>query len=1142
METKQGIKMRSWPFAAVVSAAAAVIFVIMCFLGRGALAASGTGGASRGGPDSARFIQDGGHYSSWDQPSKSFKLPPEYSYGVKTTAGTQFSVTGKTSSKSAAVKGIFKEYKDKKGKRVRYYSDKTASSGNRLINDPDNVVWKITDNRKGGISMTASGLNVWNNVKHGYDRVDRVMTVTDWTNARDASNAAEMVKKAIAGPYIIISKSSNPIVIINGVDEVSIRYRYYHAGTKNLYTYGNGKELAVGMTIGDIDMGQSVTVEGSGSFPVKYMTLTPDTNLDYIRKSSSVTFRQPKGKEALNNDSEKDTAAVYMNSSDYTMKLSSGWQTDKSDKFYHKQGLWSGFNTAFQGLDPVIPSDPQKSVGDDDEKENDRWNKRDAEKYTSAFASEDSADYSYRRSNVLAAGGKGSSSRSFTYHIRHTLSGMYNENTKITYYVMNDHLDKRIDPEEIKVLRDGSDVTGEFEVTKSEAPDGGTDIKAALKSPSLSNTNGKSYELRIRASVLSDFRGIFKKQEFENVANVELKDVVGNSWTGNDSLKTLKTVTVLDGMPDGPVKKVSDYDNVTKQGQGAEKGVTENTLAGVSGKFTYEIKKEWSNAESDGGKSFVKSFGFVDTMSPVIDAGSCDVTIVTAGNKDITKEFEVKKENHTISAKALDPGKGGFAEAVEKKEAVYMMIDASLRKKDGSFPSEDEFRKAGLMQEDGTARFENMAAAVVNEYPQNTGSVYTNVNFPSAAIEKTSDKAFAAEGDKLHYTVKAYVKDKGSAVTEAYVEDKGVDEKLGKLDPASIKVTFSDGRKEPEFTVEHKGNAIRVSTKEMKKGTSCTLDYDVTVSKNVKSDDLVNKAVFGSAETGKIETEHSVPLLRGPEKTVSDSDDVIMQRYDKGEWKTASGAEKKVAENTVASPEGSWTYHIRASVPKASGEDKSAEWSFVLTDDINEHLTFDKDAVKVLSGSGEDISGMFSVTAEGNRLTAALNKEAPEKGTLPSEIEVDVPVKLKESEADLKALKEKGGTDFFSEDGKYIIFYNEASVTLGTGGGKTAELKSGKVRTNVLLKEEKPKTAPPEPQAPVKEEVSEKTEEPEIIEKAEKTEEPEKPEKTEKPVKPEKSAGPKTGDSAGGYLYMVLLIQALCAVVLFIRIREKYRK
>ncbi|MDD6154370.1 MAG: isopeptide-forming domain-containing fimbrial protein [Eubacteriales bacterium] len=730
--------------AAVIAALLSFIFAVVFISegGNGVQAAGAKGSAADGGSASARFVKDGGHYGTWTHPNKKFKLPAKYTCGLKTTKKTSYTYTGTLANKDKALKAMHKKM-PYKGSMVTYYSAETMKSHEKTFSNKNALVWKLSAANKGKISLTTKNLKIWNETKQGYDMVDRVMSVTGWKNARDTDK--DMYENAFAGPYLLLKKGANPTVIVHGADSVSIRYRYYQAGTKTLYTYDGKAPMAIGITIGDIDCAQKVTYTGGKSGEIKYMAVAEDTNLDYVRDGKSVTFCQTGENVKAHKDIEQDSAAIYADSSDFTLKFTTGYMPDKGNIFYHKTGMWSYFNMRTKALDPVVPRKPQKSVEDSDEKSGDAWSKKTAESYTDAFASEDEKTYSYCRSNRLTdKEGKPLPAEEFIYHVTHELSDRYSENTRVTYYRMTDDIDKRLDVKAVSVWSGGDDVSGSFDISTAKGT-AGTAVSAQLKNPTLSGTNGKAFELRIKVQVADDYRGIFKKQTFENVGHVEIRDKVGNDWTGDKRLSTLKTATVLEGEPEPPVKTVSDDDMVTQTGEGDEKSVKENTVAKPDEVYTYEVSKDWNSSESSGGKSFVKSFCFVDVMDDLLDAEGAKVRVLTSEGKNISSEFEIEKKGQRISARAKDPLKGDFHACVAEKKTVCMVIEVTFKKQSGKLLAKKFLKSAGRLDGDGGCAVENVGAAVINDYPVNSNKVKTHLYFDTPDIP--DPKKAVSDGD-----------------------------------------------------------------------------------------------------------------------------------------------------------------------------------------------------------------------------------------------------------------------------------------------------------------------------------------------------------------------------------------------------------
>lgn len=417
-----------------------------------------------------------GWHSTWKNPGSGFIVPASYTNIIRSTGDTTYSTFGKSCKVSEALKAYDKDHPD---------AERASPAEDRYY------AFDIKENSKGGFGMWARSLKIYDNEKKDYVKVDCKVTVVDWEDETDKTPNAR---------HLTIQKSARPNIDLSGLEEATLKWDYFLAGTNTRY------QVKSNVTFDDIDAQQYVAFKAD---QVLFQFVAENTRLSYKVSNGFNGYYNPDKENYKAGDPRNAFGSVYQTN---TLQFTYGTKN---------QGTWSHFGYLAYAMFEPTPNDPTKTVSDSDEK---------------------------GAGEIMLSG----ANETFTYEVEQVVASGYASETYFKNFTLEDTLEDCLQVESAKV-KCGSADSDRFDVSVN-----GTTVKAQAKASALQSDDfyDKTYTLVIKAKlkpgITAEDLGPYLDGEIAEIPN---KATV----TINDKPRSTSQVMVRVWEPK-PTKRVSDQD------------------------------------------------------------------------------------------------------------------------------------------------------------------------------------------------------------------------------------------------------------------------------------------------------------------------------------------------------------------------------------------------------------------------------------------------------------------------------------------------------------------------------------------------------------------------------------------------------
>lgn len=418
-----------------------------------------------------------GQYSTWDNVGSGFIVQPAYCNVLKKDSKTTFESFGKT----CAVKKVTDAY------------DKDHPNAERA--DPSEeftFAFDVKENSRGRFGAWIKNLRIYDAAAKSYARVDCRITVMDWEDETANTPNAH---------HVTIQKSQRSDINISGLNEATLKWDYFKAGTEESY------DLKSNVTFDDIDATQYVAFKAN---QVLFQFAATDTRLEYKHAGGFNLYNNPDETNYPSGDDRNAFGVVY--------------ETDSLEFTYgtKNSGTWAHFGYLDYSMYEPTLNPPTKNVSDRDEKNTDQ---------------------------VLLSG----VGETFTYKVQQNVPFGYAPSMFFKSFVMEDTLESCLEVVSATVELGNGDDTDAFNVNVN-----GQKVTATAKSSALRDETfyNKDYVLRIKAKLKDNItREQLAPYLTGDMAKIPNQGIV----TIDDNPRTTSEVITKVWMPE-PTKRVSDSD------------------------------------------------------------------------------------------------------------------------------------------------------------------------------------------------------------------------------------------------------------------------------------------------------------------------------------------------------------------------------------------------------------------------------------------------------------------------------------------------------------------------------------------------------------------------------------------------------
>lgn len=869
-----------------------------------------------------------GEYSSWVDKNKALVVDNEYSNTL---------IYRKSSSKDVQLIGITAN-----GPRSFRGGNEYNTSTKKWERNADYPQVDISDmhsinlkGKSGGdVSFLYRNYHYLNPDTKKWDNLDIKVTITSFTHVPSKSTRysgimsnPQAVKEGaetgfehqytVTDPIMFISKKCYggfPRFDMFNIGDLQLRTEFFKAGTTT------PQVVKSNVTYGDIDGWQCMSFRTETT---DYTYAASNTNLLYTRDKTSLgnwyaTFSDPTG-DNLNgfkdpNASRHAVAFAYNSDTFYTV-YGSGQQKGKSEKkgdgwvseAIYDQGNASGrdsyFTTSQYSMVIPNPSAPQKFVFDDNE--------------PARNAGETSYDVmsKYSEENYLPIKNEIESlKKPFVYVVAQQVpAGMgIHEGGGFTYdsFVLEDQVDNAlvIDQSTIAVYRDtfANDYGPANETDKFDISVSGNKITAKAKSSFLDDNafygSGRGSEILLTFAVtvnpnadLSKYLNPkIKKYVFENEADSSIS-IGSHYWDHVPSNKVTTLARLPKPKKNAPVKEVSDNDNKTLTGTGAEKNVKENTIEKADDIYTYHVKHTVKDRDGKipyASYWYFNSYKISDKVEDLLLIQ--DGAKVYEGSNDVTGKFDIAvssdRKNITATAKVAELAKEDFYEKTYELR-FNVRIDTQKYKTESDlakWATENNKGAKGILLKWPNKATVNITDPVDPDDPnsedgkgtwqKDTNNVYTNLwnpakgDKPGLEINKTTDPYEFQVGENIPYTITIKQTNPDAVAYLVEAEDTDLPEGFV-IDKESIK---AEGGTDPSATVEGERN-IKIAAKYLRYGETLKVTFtgkaEKTLNGKVVPNEVIGRA-WGTHENDKStwDRDHTSVYINSPKLNIVKED------------------------------------------------------------------------------------------------------------------------------------------------------------------------------------------------------------------------------------------------------------------------------
>jgi fimbrial isopeptide formation D2 family protein/uncharacterized repeat protein (TIGR01451 family) len=692
--------------------AAAMAFAILFTLGFpitafAAISPLPSDNVAQGGAAENTFVSDRGQYSTWESPSSGFSVNPSYAYRFKQSDAT-FTPFGKRDSTGGSKAAVDHGYPD------------TSSD--------DYFMFPVGagDNSKGEIGFKATDLKIRNPNTGTFDKVDMLVTVTDWTLVSGSKQQ-----------YVFLEKHSRTDVLLCDVKEIKLKVEYFAAGTDTKYNVrGN-------LTYNDIDNKQYI---GFRANDADYLYADKKSQLSYAKVDSHYVFY------AENHDSNDQSGtpelAAGITYRTNTLDLIFGTNENFSDS-----SSWSYFGQYSYSMANIDPGAPVKHVSDSDEKE--------------VF------------SNRLKA-----TAESFTYDIVQPIPAGLSDNMFYSVFRFEDQIDTCLEIGSVTISQEShGDRTDWFEIQTS-----GNKVTATAKASALANDdfyggakrNDTEFTMKVKVKIDPDksaqlhthgggtghYNAAGDLLTFTNKASTTIRNNV-SAYTQETNAVTTKVAL--------PGKKVSDSD---------ESNVDSDKLTNANEPFVYSVRQAILGG-MDGADMKYKSFQISDRIDTCVKIE--DIKVIKDGGADATSLFDVARAGNDIAVSAKTAALNDASFYGNGSGTGYTLtITASLEqsKTAAELKAHGHYNPA-----ENELTFSNKATVTIDDNGMSTNEVTTKVGVPDLEITKAVNRYEHQVNDRVRYTltVKHTAKSTSDA-TSVIIKDVSLPNGFT-LDPKSLAVS-----------------------------------------------------------------------------------------------------------------------------------------------------------------------------------------------------------------------------------------------------------------------------------------------------------------------------------------------------------------
>ena len=322
-----------------------------------------------------------GIYSSWKK-TGGFKVPAEYCNIIEPTGSTFYEAFGTTCSPQKITEA--------------YLEDGYELTNMNPMTENAFFGFDIKKNTKGKCGIRARNLQLYDNEKREYVKLDCRITILDWEDETERSKLSH---------HIAIGKSARSAINTAGINESSLIWEYFLAGTDTPYNVKSN------LTFDDIDAKQYIAFDAD---QVTNQFVSEDTNLSYKFASGLNLYFNPEVRDDVSRDPKNAMGAAY-----HTDSLRFTYGVDR-------KGTWCYFGYLNYAMFKPTPNDPAKFVSDSDEKEH---------------------------KEVLLSNRE----ETITYKVRQVVASGYAEETYLKNFLMEDTLEPCLQILSAKVQQDGKD-------------------------------------------------------------------------------------------------------------------------------------------------------------------------------------------------------------------------------------------------------------------------------------------------------------------------------------------------------------------------------------------------------------------------------------------------------------------------------------------------------------------------------------------------------------------------------------------------------------------------------------------------------------------------------------------------------------
>ncbi|GEM_PF-5965134 len=865
-----------------------------------------------------------GKYSSWDKQDKALVVDEEYSNKLVYKKGSSQDV--QLIGTSANGPRSFKAGNEYNTSSKKWDRDAVRPA----LDDLDmyhSINLKGKDN--GDVSFLYRNYHYLNPETKKWENVDIKVTVNSFNHVRAETsryNALKNNSEATPGdigfqyqyeetdPILFISKrcyGGFPRIDMFNIGDLQLKTEFFKAGTTTPIN------IKSNVTYADIDGWQCMSFRTSTT---DYTYAASNTRLLYTRDQSSAgywyaTFSDPIGGNIEGYDpayaARHAVSFAYNGDRFYTVygsgqqkgkatKEGNGWKVEPDHNPGHASGRDSFFGTSQYSMVIPKPSAPQKFVMDKDEPT------RGAEDKDYDVISKYSEENYLPTKNELEK-----TIESFRYVVAQQVPGGMGTHDAggFTYdtFTLEDQVDNAliIDESSIAVYRDhfGTDngpanVTDGFNISVS-----GNKITASAKS-SLLNDNtfygsgrGSEVMLTFNAKINPDVDiSKYLKKEimeyvFENGADSTIR--IGNHhWDHVPSNKVETHVKLPKPKKNVPIKEVSDNDDKTLTGTGAEKNVRENTIEKADDIYTYHVKHTVKDRDGKipyANYWYFNSYQISDKVEDLLLIQ--DGAKVYEGSNDVTDKFDIAvsadRKNITATAKAAELAKADFYEKTYELR-FNVKIDTQKYKTESDlakWATENNKGAKGILLKWPNKATVNITDPVDTNDPnsedgkgtwqKDTNNVYTNLwnptkeENPGLVINKTTDPYEFQVGENIPYTITIKQTNPDAVAYLVEAEDTDLPEGFV-IDKESVK---AEGGTDPSATVEGERN-IKIAAKYLRYGETLKVTFtgkaEKTLNGKVVPNEVIGRA-WGTHENDKStwDRDHTSVYINSPKLDIT---------------------------------------------------------------------------------------------------------------------------------------------------------------------------------------------------------------------------------------------------------------------------------